>query len=65
MVLEELPNSVRAVDLKPILGARELLQKSHVVKCSTDEEQLLIVVLTRLTAKLIRPEENAMRMVEQ
>jgi hypothetical protein len=60
VVLKELANSVRTVDLKPVLGARELLKKSHVVKGSTDEEELLIVLLTRLMAQLIRPEENAM-----
>src|SRR5271167_2630815 len=65
MVLEELPDGIRTIDLKPILCACEFLQKTHVVKCSTDEEQLLVVVLTCLTAKLIRPKEHAMRMIEQ
>jgi hypothetical protein len=65
VMLEELANGVRAVNLEAIVGARELLQKAHVVEGRTEKEQLLIILLAGLTAQLVCPEEDAMGVVEQ
>jgi hypothetical protein len=64
-MFEELANGVRAVNLEAIVGTRELLQKAYVVKGRADKEQLLIILLAGLTARLVRPKEGATRVVEQ
>src|SRR6202048_4085734 len=65
VMLEELANCVRAVNLEAIVSTRELLQKAHVVEGRTEKEQLLIILLAGLTAQLVCPEEDAMGVVEQ
>src|SRR5947208_701677 len=64
-MFEELTNSIRTVDFKTIRRAAERLEQAEVVECGTDEDKLRIELLACLSTKLVRPEEDAMRMVEE
>jgi hypothetical protein len=65
VTLEKLTNSIRTVYFKAIRRAAKRLEQSEVVECGTDEDKLRIERLARLPTKLVRPEEDAMRMVEE
>ena len=65
MMFEKLTNSIRTVDFETIRRAAKLLEQSEVVECGTDEDKLRIERLACLPTKLVRPEEHAMRMVEE
>jgi hypothetical protein len=64
-MFDELANGVRAVNLEAIVGTREPLQKAHVVEGRADKEQLLIILLAGMTARLVRPKEGAMGVVKR
>ena len=65
MMLEKLTSSIRTVYFKTIRRAAKRLEQSEVVECGTDEDKLRIERLARLPPKFGRPEEDAMRMVEE
>ena len=65
MMFEELTNSIRTVYFKTIRRAAKLLEQSEIVECGTDEDKLRIDLLACLPTKLVRPEEDAMRMVKE
>jgi len=64
-MFEKLTNRIRTVYFETIRRAAELLEQSEVVECGTDEDKLRIERLACLPTKLVRPEEDAMRMVEE
>src|SRR5260370_8535599 len=64
-MFEKLTNSIRTVYFKTVRRAAELLEQSEVVECSADEDKLHIELLACLPTKLVRPEEDAMRMVKE
>src|SRR5882762_3210933 len=65
MMFEELANGVRAINFKAIGRAAELLQQAKIMECSADKQKLYIEFFPCLPAKLICPEEDAVRVVEQ
>ncbi len=65
MMLKELTDRVRTVDFETVSGTTELLKQTQIVEGSADEHKLHIELLSRLAPHLVRPEEDAMRMVEQ
>jgi hypothetical protein len=65
MMFEELADGVRAIDFKSIVCTAELLQQAHVMKCGADKQELRIIFFPRLPAKLISPEKDAVRVVEE
>src|SRR3989442_548289 len=64
-MFEKLTHSIRTVYFKTIRRTAELLEQSEVVECGTDEDELRIERLACLPTKLVRPEEDAMRMVKE
>src|SRR5882757_1205291 len=64
-MFEKLANGVRAVYLEAVSCAAELLEQSEIVECGANEDQLHVKLLACLPAKLVRPEENPMRMVKE
>src|SRR5260370_24432332 len=65
MMFEELADGVRTINFKAIGGAAELLQQSKIVECSAGKQKLDIEFFSCLPAKLIFPEEDAVRGVEE
>src|SRR5260370_6479926 len=65
MMFEELADGVRTINFKAIGGAAELLQQAKIVECSADKQKLDIEFFSCLPAKLICPEEDAVRVVEE
>jgi len=65
MMLQELAGGIRAVNLKAVGGAAELLQQAKVMECGANKQELHIEFFTRLPAKLICPEEDAVGVVEE
>src|SRR5260370_14612865 len=65
MMFEELADGVRTINFKGIGGAAELLQQAKIVECSADKQKLDIEFFSCLPAKLICPEEDAVRVVEE
>ena len=65
MMLQELAGGIRAVNLKAVGGAAELLQQAKIMECGADEQKLHIEFPPRLPAKLICPEEDAVGVVEE
>jgi hypothetical protein len=65
MMFEELADGVRTIDFKAIGRAAELRQQAKIMECSADKQKLCIEWLPCLPAKLVRPEEDAVRVVEQ
>src|SRR5712664_4253438 len=65
MMFEELADGVRAINFKAIGRAAELLQQAKIMECSADKQKLCIEFSPCLPAKLVCPEEDAVRVVEQ
>src|ERR1700680_2737205 len=65
MMFEELADGVRTIDFKAIGCATELLQQAKIMECGANKQNLHIKVLPCLPAKLICPEEDAVRVVEE
>ena len=65
MMFEELANGVRTINFKAIGRAAELLQQAKIMECSADKQKLYTEFFPGLPAKLICPEEDAVRVVEQ
>src|ERR1700730_10105212 len=65
MMFEELPDGVRTIDFKAIGCATELLQQAKIMECGANKQNLNIKVFPCLRAKLICPEEDAVRVVEE
>jgi hypothetical protein len=65
MMFEELADGVRTIHFKAIGRAAELLQQAKIMECSADKQKLYIEFFPGLPAKLICPEEDAVRVVEQ
>src|ERR1700738_2503863 len=65
MMFEELADGVRTINFKAIGRAAELLQQAKIMECSADKQKLYIEFFPCLPAKLICPEEDAVRVVEQ
>src|SRR5260370_42541700 len=65
MMFEELADGVRTINFKAIGGAAELLQQAKIMECSADKQKLDIEFFPSLPAKLICPEEDAVRVVEE
>jgi hypothetical protein len=65
MMFEELAGGVRTINFKAVGRAAELLQQAKIMECSADKQKLHIKFFPCLRAKLICPEEDAVRMVEQ
>ena len=65
MVLQELADGIRAVYLEAIIVAAELFQKTEIMECGTDEQELTVELLSRLLALFSGPEKHPMRMVEE
>src|SRR5260370_5972205 len=65
MMFEELADGVRTINFKAIGGAAELLQQAKIMECSADKQKLDIEFFSCLPAKLICPEEDAVRVVEE
>src|SRR5258708_12228770 len=65
MMFEELADGVRTINFKAIGGAAELLQQAKIMECSADKQKLDIEFFACLPAKLICPEEDAVRVVEE
>ncbi len=64
-MFEKLTSRIRTVYFKTIRGAAKRLEQSEVVECGTDEDKLRIERLACLPTKLVRPEEDAMRVVKE
>jgi len=64
-MFEKLTSSIRTVYFETIRRAAELLEQSEVVECGTDEDKLRIETLACLPTQLVRPEEDAMRVVKE
>src|SRR5467141_3418045 len=64
-LFEKQTSRIGTVHFKTIRRAAELLEQSEVVECGTDEDELRIERLACMPSKLVRPEEDAMRMVEE
>jgi hypothetical protein len=65
MMFEELADGVRAINFKAIGGPAELLQQAKIMECGADKQKLDIEFFSCLPAKLICPEEDAVRVVEE
>src|SRR4029077_19710991 len=65
MMFQKLKNKICTVYFKTIRRTAKLLEQSEVVECGTDEDKLRIELLACLPRKLVRPEEDAMRMVKE
>ncbi len=65
MMFEELADGVRTINFKAIGGAAELLQQTKIMECSADKQKLDIEFFSCLPTKLICPEEDAVRVVEE
>src|SRR5260370_26297902 len=65
MMFEELADGVRTINFKAIGGAAELLEQPKIMECSEDNQKLEIEFFPSLPAKLICPEEDAVRVVEE
>src|SRR5260370_28876905 len=65
MMFEELADGVRTINFKAIGGAAELLQQAKIMECSADKQKLDIEFFPSLPAKLICPEEDAVRVGEE
>src|SRR5258708_17846040 len=65
MMFEELADGVRTINFKAIGRAAELLQQAKIMECSADKQKLYIEFFPCLPAKLICPEEDAVRVVEE
>src|SRR5260370_5374852 len=65
MMFEELADGVRTIHFKAIGRAAELLQQAKIVVCSADKQKLDIEFFSCPPAKLICPEEDAVRVVEE
>src|SRR5258708_8271019 len=65
MMFEELADGVRTINFKAIGRAAELLQQAKIMECSADKQKLCIEFFPCLPAKLVCPEEDAVRVVEQ
>jgi hypothetical protein len=65
MSFEELADGVRTINFKAIGGAAELLQQAKIMECGADKEKLHIEFFPCLPAKLVCPEEDPVRVVEQ
>ncbi len=64
-MFEELADGVRTINFKAIGRAAELLQQAKIMECSADKQKLDIEFFSCLPAKLICPEEDAVRVVEE
>src|ERR1700693_1238084 len=65
MMSEEQSDAVRTIDFKAIGCAAELLQQAKIMECSADKQNFHIKFFPCLPAKLICPEEDAVRVVEE
>jgi hypothetical protein len=65
MMFEKLTHRVRTIDFETVSGTTELLKQTQIVESRADEHKLHIELLSRLAPHLVRPEEDAMRMIEQ
>src|SRR5260370_4937965 len=65
MMFEELADGVRTINFEAMAGAAEFLQQVKVVECSADKQKLDSEFFACLAAKLICPEEDAVRVVEE
>src|ERR1700687_5128201 len=65
MMLEKLTYRVRTIDFETVSGTTELLKQTQIVESRADEHKLHIELLSRLAPHLVRPEEDAMRMIKQ
>ena len=65
MMFEELADGVRTIDFKAIGSAAELLQQAKIMECGADKQNLRIKFFPCLPAKLICPEKDAVRVVEE
>src|ERR1700730_4301467 len=65
MMFEEQADGVRTIDFKAIGCAAELLQQAKIMECGADKQDLHINFFPCLPAKLICPEEDAVRVVEE
>src|ERR1700694_257531 len=65
MMFEELADGVRTINFKAIGRAAELLQQAKIMECSADKQKLCIELFPCLPAKLVCPEEDAVRVVEE
>ena len=61
----KLTHRVCTIDFEPVTGTTKLLEQTHIVEGSADEQKLPIELLPCLAAHLVCPEEGAMRMVVQ
>jgi hypothetical protein len=62
---EELTDSVRAIDLKSSVSARELLNEAEIVECSGDVEEFRVEAKLLLTALLSREQIDADRVIKE
>ena len=65
MMFEELADSGGAVNFKAISRAAELLLQAKIMECRADKQKLYIEFFSRLPAKLVCPEEDAVRVVKE
>ena len=65
MMFEELADGIRTIDFKAIGSAAELLQQAKIMECGANKQNLHIKVFPCLPAKLICPEEDAVRVIEE
>ena len=64
-MFEKLTYGVRTVYLEAVACAAELLEQSEIMERGANEDKLHIELLACLSAKLVRPEEDPMRMVKE
>src|SRR6202051_2317213 len=65
MMFEELADGVCTIDFKAISLATVLFQQAKIMECGADKQNLHIKFFPCLPAKLICPEEDAVRVVEE